>query len=192
MSLRLSVTFLLSLKQHFKQHQCIFCCVISDWKGKAAPFTRNRSFGLLCSKTTSTKLSGCGLFTIIIRKHQAMRICILYKYPDTTYLVPTTSTSQSSCKQLLNTDGKLGKCFQVAISLIHYIIKKKIKRNRNSEGARGIARKARSRDWNLSAKDLQEDLADSGVVVHCSTVQWHLYKYGFSRVLATNFSMNIW
>lgn len=39
-----------------------------------------------------------------------------------------------------------------------------------------IARKA-NQNPPLTAKDLPEDLADSGVVVHCSTLQQHLHKY---------------
>lgn len=50
-----------------------------------------------------------------------------------------------------------------------------------------IAGKVRSQNPCLTAKDLQEYLADSGVVAHCSTVQWHLYKYGLSQNSASEF-----
>lgn len=40
-----------------------------------------------------------------------------------------------------------------------------------------IVRKASQNPY-FTARDLQEDLADTGVVVHCSTVQQHLHKYG--------------
>jgi len=44
----------------------------------------------------------------------------------------------------------------------------------SERNARRITRKA-SQNHRLTARDVQEDLADSGVVVHCSTVQ---HKYG--------------
>lgn len=85
---------------------------------------------------------------------------------------------------------KIAKCFQVPISSVRNVIKKwqltgtvvvKIRSGKISESTvHRIAKKA-SRNTCLTAKDLQEDLADSGVVVHCSTVQRHLHKYGLHR-----------
>lgn len=84
---------------------------------------------------------------------------------------------------------KIAKRFQVAVSSVRNVIKKwqltgtvevKLRSGRprklSERTARRIARKA-NQNPRLTAKDLQEDLADSGVVVHCSTVQRHLHKY---------------
>ncbi|CAJ0944969.1 unnamed protein product [Ranitomeya imitator] len=87
---------------------------------------------------------------------------------------------------------KIAKRFQVALSSVRHLIKKwqlpgsvevKIRSGRPSKilvrAVRRIAREA-NKNPHLTAKDLQKDLADSGVVVHCSTVQKQLEKYGLN------------
>ncbi|KAJ8353635.1 hypothetical protein SKAU_G00212020 [Synaphobranchus kaupii] len=84
---------------------------------------------------------------------------------------------------------KMAKCIQVAVSSVRNIIKKwqltgsvevKLRSGRprklSERTTRRIVRKA-NQNPRLTAKDLQEDLAGFGVVVHCSTVQQHLHKY---------------
>ncbi|XP_062914937.1 uncharacterized protein LOC134351933 [Mobula hypostoma] len=126
---------------------------------------------------------------------------------DLRTLTPQTLSQQSaamgSSKQLPSTlkinmidahkagEGykKIAKRFQVAVSSVRNVIKKwqltgtvevKLRSGRprklSERTVRIIARKA-NENPRLTAKDLQEDLADSGVVVHCSTVQRHLHKY---------------
>ena len=131
-----------------------------------------------------------------------MQISKLYKFSDSSNL-SLKSTAMGSSKQLpriLNNQiidahkagegyKNVAKCFQVAVSSDRNVIKKwqltetveiKVRSGRwrklSERIARWIARKANKNPC-LTAKDLQKDLADPGVVVHCSTMQRHLNKY---------------
>lgn len=126
-----------------------------------------------------------------------------FKCPDSSDLAPTISTMGSS-KQLSRKlklkivdahkagEGykKIAKRFQMPISSVRNVIKKwqssgtvEVKarsgrpRKISDRTARRIVRKA-SQNPRLTARSLQKDLADTGVVVHYSTIKRYLYKYG--------------
>ena len=54
--------------------------------------------------------------------------------------------------------------------MVEVKVRSERQRNLSERTAGRIARKA-NQNFYLTAKDLQDDLADSAVVVHCSTVQ---------------------
>uniref|UniRef100_A0A8D0A2J4 Transposase Tc1-like domain-containing protein n=1 Tax=Sander lucioperca TaxID=283035 RepID=A0A8D0A2J4_SANLU len=85
---------------------------------------------------------------------------------------------------------KIAKRFQMPISSVRNVIKKwqssgtvEVKarserpRKISDRTARRIVRKA-SQNPRLTARSIQKDLADTGVVVHHSTIKRYLYKYG--------------
>lgn len=126
-----------------------------------------------------------------------------FKWPDSSDLAPTISTMGSS-KQLSRKlklkivaahkvgEGykKIAKHFQMSISSVRNVIKKwqssgtvEVKarsgrpRKISDRTARRIVRKA-IQNPRLTARSLQKDVADTGVVVHYSTIKRYLYKYG--------------
>lgn len=126
-----------------------------------------------------------------------------FNSPDSSDLAPTISTMGSS-KQLSRTlklrivdahnagEGhkKTAKRYQTPISSVWNVIMKwqssgtvevKARSGRpikiSDRTARRIVRKAIQKP-RLTARSLQEDLADTGVVEHYSTIKGYLYKYG--------------
>lgn len=162
-----------------------------------------------------------GLFTVIVRKGQVMQISELYKFSDSSYL-SLKSTATGSSKHLLSMlESKIiiaheagegyketAMRFQVAVSSDHNVIKKwqitgtvevKLKSGRARKvsewTACRIVRKA-NRNLCLTAKDLEEDLADCGVVVQCTWTNMTFRMESeeekfFSGILGTKFSVGL-